>query len=224
MPNSISDSVKQDLCKESVVTWEKEVHIFVTDTMRLVGIEMARVLDVAFAGLQKRSVYRESKVYLNDFLKQHAEDLRSKLIYAFKLESHQLYTLNEHFFELNQESELRELMRHRHHYRWMAHVKDDSNTRPRPLTEMNADEKKKEATVMDEQVKRMGRDLFQQELEVCAYVRAYYLPRLRGSLTTRLCTLFRACSRLLRIRSHLVCISIANWACWTNQIAPCSTA
>jgi hypothetical protein len=175
MPNSIPDAVKQDLCKESVRTWEKEVQIFITETMRLVAAEMAKVLDVAFAGLQKRAVYREAKVHLNDFLKEHAENLRSRLMYAFQLEGHQLYTLNEQFFQLNQESELRELMRHRHHYRWAAFTKDESNTRPKALGEMNADEKKKEAATMDDQAKKMGRDTFQQELEVCAYVRGYFL-------------------------------------------------
>jgi hypothetical protein len=130
---------------------------------------------MAFAGLQKRAVFREAKVHLNEFVKEHTEDLRTKLMYAFQLESHQLYTLNEQFFQLNQESELRELVRHRHHYRWLAHTKDESNMRPKALEEMSADEKRKEAATMDDQVKKMGRDPFQQELEVCAYVRGYYL-------------------------------------------------
>lgn len=175
MPNSIPDAVKQDLCRESVLTWEKEVQIFVTETMRLVGAEMAKVLDTAFAGLQKRAVFRQAKVHLNDFLKEHAEDLRSKLVYAFQLESYQLYTLNEQFFQLNQEGELRELMRHRHHYRWLAYTKDESNKRPTPLEEMDADERQKEASQMAKDAAKLGRDPYQQELEVCSYVRGYYL-------------------------------------------------
>jgi GTP-binding protein EngB required for normal cell division len=175
MPNSIPDTVYTFLCQESVQHWGKVIQLFVADTMKLVYAEMHKALDIAFASLKKRTAYREARIHLDAFLKTHQETLMQQLSYAYKLERHQLYTSNQKFFEINQESELRELQRHRHHYRWLSHTGQQSIDRPRPIEQLSEEEKREEATRVNKEGPKMGPDPFSQELQVASYVRGYYL-------------------------------------------------
>lgn len=178
VPDSIPEGVYQYLCTESIQPWSRPVNIFMKETTKLVNAELHKALESAFSVLKKRSVYREARSHLDAFLKAHRDTLAAQLSYALNLERRRMYTKNDIFFAINKESELRELTRHRHFYRWAAmgqQAAQGDGQRPRPLSEMTEEEKQQEQARMAKEAPKMGRDPFQQELEVAAYIRGYYL-------------------------------------------------
>lgn len=177
VPDSIPDSVYQFLCTESVQPWGRPVNTFLKETTKLVNAQLHRALETAFSVLKKRSVYREARTYLDAFLKTHRENLTVQLHYALNLERRRMYTVNDTFFTANKESELRELTRHRHFYRWaaMGQAGQDERPRPRDYSKMTEEERQNEQARMAKEAPKMGKDPYQQELEVGAYIRGYYL-------------------------------------------------
>ena len=179
VPNSIPEGVYEFLCKEAVQPWGQPVNTLLKETTKSVHSALQKALGDAFSLLKKRSVYREAKAHLDAFLKVHRDNLAAQLGYAHSLERRRMYTANDVFFTSNQESELRELTRHRHFYRWAAVIGQQSaqgeRQRPRPYKEMTDEEKQQEQARMAKEAPKMGRDPFQQELEVAAYARGYYL-------------------------------------------------
>ncbi|KAB5543142.1 P-loop containing nucleoside triphosphate hydrolase protein [Coniochaeta sp. 2T2.1] len=177
VPDSIPDAVFQFLCTESVQPWGRPVQAFLKDTMKLVNAELHSALDTAFSMLKKRTVYREARAHLDALLKAHRETLTQQLGYALNLERRRMFTKNSSFFTTNKESELRELTRFRHFYRWASIMGQQAvqGERPKPYEKMTEEEKQQEQARMAKETPKMGRDPYQQELEVAAYVRGYYL-------------------------------------------------
>lgn len=174
MPNTIAHEVYEFLCMDAVKPWNKPLITFLNGTVKLLEGEMSIALDQAFASLKKRLVFRESKKHLGDFIKSHRETLTSQLMYTYRTETRRLYTINLTFFNHNQEEEKRILVRHRHHYRWAAHSGVPSET-PKPLSELTEEERLQEQSRMQKEANKMGRDPYEQEIGVIAYVRGYYL-------------------------------------------------
>ncbi|OIW25462.1 P-loop containing nucleoside triphosphate hydrolase protein, partial [Coniochaeta ligniaria NRRL 30616] len=178
VPDSIPDGVYQFLCTESVQPWARPVNTFLKETTKLVNAELHKALETAFSILKKRTVYREARTYLDVFLKAHRDTLSAQLHYALSLERRRMYTKNGDFFTVNREAELRDLTRHRHFYRWAAmgqQAAQGERQRPRPYRDMTDEERQLESARMAKEAPKMGRDPYQQELEVCAYTRGYYL-------------------------------------------------
>lgn len=177
VPDSIPDSVYQFLCTESVQPWARPVNTFLKETTKLVNAQLHRALETAFSVLKKRSVYREARTYLDAFLRTRRETLSAQLNYALNLERRRMFTMNDTFFTANKESELRELTRHRHFYRWaaMGQAGQDERPRPRDYSKMTEEERQNEQARMAKEAPKMGKDPYQQELEVGAYIRGYYL-------------------------------------------------
>jgi hypothetical protein len=185
VPDSIPEGVYQYLCTESVQPWIRPVTTFMKETSKLVNAELHKALDTAFSVLKKRTVYREARTYLDAFLKAHRDTLANQLNYALTLERRRMYTKNDAFFAINKESELRELKRHRHFYRWAAMGQHQQQQqaggptgepqRPQPLKQMSEEQIQQEQARMAKEAPKMGPDPYKQELEVAAYTRGYYL-------------------------------------------------
>lgn len=181
VPNSVPDGVYEFLCREAVQPWGLPVNTLLRETTRLVNAELHKALGNAFSLLKKRSVFREAKSYLDDFLKAHRVSLAARLGYAHNLERRRMYTRNESFFTVNQESELRDLTRHRHFYRWAAVTGQQpapgsgERQRPKLWKDMTEEERQQEQARMAKEAPKLGRDPYQQELLVAAYARGYYL-------------------------------------------------
>jgi hypothetical protein len=176
MPNTVPHEVYEFLCMEAVKPWTKPLSIFMNDTMKLLQGEVNKHLEIAFSGLRKRLVFRESKAHLAAFIKGHRETLTTQLMHAYKLETHRLYTVNNDFFNFNLESEKRLLARHRHYYRWAAMMNSTQQMEPlKPIEKLSDEEKLQEQNRTAKEAMKLGKDPFAQELDVAAYVRAYYL-------------------------------------------------
>lgn len=174
MPNAIPHEVYEFLCMDAVKPWNKPLAAFLNGTIQLLQREMMSALDRAFSGLKKRFVFRESKKHLVDFVKSHREVLTGQLMHAYKTETHRLYTVNNAFFNHNLEEEKRILARHRHHYRWAAHCGQAPESL-KPVEQLSEEERLQEQSRMQKEAAKMGKDPYEQEIDVVAYVRGYYL-------------------------------------------------
>lgn len=174
MPNAIPYEVYEFLCMDAVKPWNKPLSTFLNATMQLLQKEAMSSLDQAFSNLKKRLVFREAKKHLGDFIKGHRETLTAQLMHTYRTETFRLYTVNNAFFNHNLEEEKRILARHRHHYRWAAHIGQASESL-KPLDKLNEEERVQEQSRMQKEANKMGKDMYEQELDVVAYVRGYYL-------------------------------------------------
>jgi hypothetical protein len=174
MPNAIPHEVYEFLCMDAVKPWNKPLSTFLNATMQLLQREMTSSLEHAFANLKKRLVFRESKKHLGDFVKTHRETLTSQLMHTYRTETYRLYTINNTFFNHNLEEEKRILARHRHHYRWAAHS-GQPNESIKALEKLSEEERLQEQSRMQKEAIKLGKDPYEQEIDVVAYVRGYYL-------------------------------------------------
>jgi hypothetical protein len=142
--------------------------------MKLLQEEITKILDQAFSKLRKRAIYREAKSLVNAFLDEHRDRILCRFNYTHKLEAHALYTLSDETFERNRETERRILLRHRHHYRWVAHT-GQTGDRIRPWELLTEEERIQDQARMQKEALKLGKDPYEKELEVAAWVRGYYL-------------------------------------------------
>lgn len=173
MPGVVSDEVYNDLCREAVGTWLKPVNVFLDATMGQIFDVFREKLSVAFKTLQNRTIFRKSIAFIDKFLTDHQKETAKLLEKLYRLETRQLFCLNKDAFEGYKKQELRQLTRARHHLRWKDFCGEES-----PFTQwedMSESARGAEMRKMDKESVEMGPDGFEMELDVAAYVRAYYL-------------------------------------------------
>ncbi|KAK4098027.1 hypothetical protein N658DRAFT_432899 [Parathielavia hyrcaniae] len=173
-PGLVSASVYEPLYTESAKTWAPHLEKFIKDTFQFLQAEIMRILDASFAHLKNRAVYKESLEHMRVFVEAHKAELRAQLQLIYSLESKRLFTKDEEALKRNQAAERSILVRHRNHFRIAAHNGEELCTVPK-VEDMTDEERKQEETKMARELKNLGPDPFEPELNVAAYIRGYYL-------------------------------------------------
>ncbi|KAK3349813.1 P-loop containing nucleoside triphosphate hydrolase protein [Lasiosphaeria hispida] len=174
-PGLVSASVHEPLYKEAAMTWDTHLEAFIRDTFDFLHMEIMQILDGSLGHLKNTAVYKESLEHMKAFVETHRNELRGQLGLIFKLESRRLFTKDEDSLERNKALEKKILVRHRHHFRWAAHIGDDSMAPIHKMEELTEEELAQEAVRMQREAAKMLPDPFDQEINVAAYVRGYYL-------------------------------------------------
>jgi hypothetical protein len=173
-PGLVSASVYESLFTEAAKSWDRHLHKFVDNTLALLQSEIFTILDVAFAHLTNRAVYRESREHMRAFIEAHRTELRAQLDFIYNLESKRLFTKDEGALKRNQAAEKQILVRHRNHFRIAAYNGEELCAVPE-MEDMTDEDRKQEESKMVNELKNLGPDPFEPELAVAAYIRGYYL-------------------------------------------------
>ena len=176
IPDDVPVGVKSFLCLEAIRHWDKPLAKFVNDSMDLIQLEVNRCLGTAFTALRQRAVFKESSAHVRTFLNYHREAIKSQVTNLHHLESYQLYSINTDIFKKNLEDERRLLARHRHHYRWAQRTGTEPDVSSlKDWATLTQEERGQEELKMQKEAAKLGKDDMELELELCAWVRGYYL-------------------------------------------------
>ncbi|EON97208.1 putative dynamin family protein [Phaeoacremonium minimum UCRPA7] len=180
MPNTVPDEVKVVLCREAVHPWVEPLRIFLEKTMNLLRSQVKISLDRALQTLTNRQIFKKSWSILQSFLEEQGRIVNDRLSHVYRMETRQLYTADAETCARHQESERKVLLRNRHYHRMKPFRKGDDKDRPLPIWEqMTPEQRQKEETETQKEIRQLGKDPFETEIEVAAYVRGYYLTAAR---------------------------------------------
>lgn len=172
-PGLVSASVYEPLYTEVARTWRLPLDDFINQTIQFLQNEVMKILDSAFSNLKNRMVYRESMEHMKAFMEKHKEEVRAQLFLIYNLETQRIFTKDEDALQRNKAAEKRILERHRHFLRMAARTGETPAIRK--MEELTEEELAQEQVKMAREIKVIGPDPYDQEINVAAYVRGYYL-------------------------------------------------
>mgnify|MGYP002621868086 CR=1 FL=1 len=173
-PGLVSASVYKPLFEEAAESWEPFVREFVDKTLFILKHRMLVTLDGALSHLKNRVIYKESLALMHQFIESHRERLLEKVKGIYELEKQRLFTKDVETLERHRANEKKILVWHRNHVRVAAHAGEELGRIPK-MEELNEEKLKEETRKLEQGLKNLGPDPFEQEIEVAAYVRGYYL-------------------------------------------------
>ncbi|KAK5658095.1 hypothetical protein OQA88_2651 [Cercophora sp. LCS_1] len=174
-PGLVSPEVYHPLYTDAARTWRPFLNNFIDQTLDFLQQHIMMILNQSFSHLQNTVVYRKSKNHMKTFVDDMKSDLRTQLNTLYDLETKRLFTKDEDSLNRNKALEKKILVRHRHHFRWAAHNQGEQPVRILKMEELTEEELAQEAVRMQKEAAKMLPDPFEQEIEVAAYVRGYYL-------------------------------------------------
>jgi len=173
--NLVSPEVYLPIYTRAAAKWANVLDAFISRTFDFLKAEMMKILDASFQHLTHTVVYKDSKRYMEMFLDSSRNELRVQLKQLYDHESKTFFTKDGQSLERNKAHEKRILSRHRHIYRWAAHIGDSPPKEIRKMESMTEEDLIKESERMHKEAAKMQPDPFETEIEVASYVRGYYL-------------------------------------------------
>jgi len=169
--NLISPEVYLLIYTGAAAKWAHVLDRFISRTFDFLKTKMMKILDVSFQHPTHRVVYK----YMEMFLDSNRDEFRAQLKELYDYESKTFFTKDGQSLERNKAHEKRILSRHRHIYRWAAHIGDYPPKEIRKMESMTEEDLIKESERMHKEAAKMQPDPFETEIEVASYVRGYYL-------------------------------------------------
>ncbi|KAK0744419.1 P-loop containing nucleoside triphosphate hydrolase protein [Apiosordaria backusii] len=174
-PGLVSSNVYEPLFTEAAKAWKVPLQTFLNQTFNFLNKEIQEILDSTFAALKNRAIYKLSTEHMQAFVEVHKKELQAQLALIHELEGTRLFTRNVDALNRYKAEELKILTRHRNHYRIAAHKGEEPAGALPKIEELSEEELAQESTKMEKDLRQMGPEPFQQELEVASYTRGYYV-------------------------------------------------
>lgn len=175
LPN---EKTHNELCMLAVDTWETPLEVFGQATFDLVRKQIETILYKRLEKYAQTELFRAAKAELTKFMDEHENEQQKVMQDIFQMERYKIFTVNKAAMNANKQNEYQLLQKARRATRAKAVAQRKMRSDPKkyPL-EMDYEErsrilKKKTAEVKDEE---LSADPFDEELQVAAYVRGYYL-------------------------------------------------
>ncbi|TPX13650.1 uncharacterized protein E0L32_005853 [Thyridium curvatum] len=178
MPNTVPDEVKVRLCMTAVQHWDEPLEGLLENSIALLQNKLLSILGQSLGSLCNRQVFKKATSVIDGFCREKRKELGAQLIRLYKIESFQLYTLDNETCLRHEHAERRVLGHIRHHSRWQAHQdKLDDVDYPKPASwdHLTEEQRAQEEARMAKEGAKLGPDPYETELGVAAYVRGYYL-------------------------------------------------
>lgn len=174
MSGIVSNEVYNDLCTEAVRDWHRPLNTLLEAAIKDVTEVFNACLRSAFVNLQKREIFKAAKRHIDEFLSFHSTETFKVLQTIYQLETRQMFCLNTEALAQYREQELGQLRHARHHLRWNEY--SGEATQYIPWERLDDTVRVAETRRMEQEMKILGGlDPFEQEINVAAYVRGYYL-------------------------------------------------
>lgn len=178
MPNTVPDEVKMRLCMIAVRHWDEPLECLLENSIALLQNKLLSILGQSLGSLCNRQVFKKATSVIDGFSREKRKELGAQLTRLYKIESFQLYTLDNETCLRHEHAERRVLGHTRHHLRWQAHQdKQDDVDYPKPASwdHLTEEQRAQEEARMAKEGAKLGPDPYETELGVAAYVRGYYL-------------------------------------------------
>ncbi len=171
VPGIVNDQVHSEMCLQSVTPWEGPLEQMVDMTLKMLREQTDKILFNVLSKWQQTQLFKQSRQHLSTFFDDFETTQRVEATALYDLETYKLFTVNTLAWEKYREEEGELLRGARKAVRARAFVKKEISMRRRAQPKDDIARKKAIADVREEQ---LGKDPFQTEIEVAAYVRGYY--------------------------------------------------
>ncbi|RMJ16259.1 hypothetical protein CDV36_004089 [Fusarium kuroshium] len=173
VPDIITEEVYNDMCREAIQPWDGPMKAFLNEVMNLLSTMLESALELSFARLNKRLIYKECRKILTEYLDERRHETLGALEMVYRLETYGLFTVNQEAFRRYQKDEQILLTRYRHQMRMLAAGYGDGRP-PVPWESLTDEKRVQDDRRREADLAKLGPDSFERELEVVAYVRGYY--------------------------------------------------
>ncbi|KAK5626524.1 hypothetical protein RRF57_002238 [Xylaria bambusicola] len=170
----VPDEVRESLCLDAVKKWREPLEKYIDKTAELLEAIAHEALEESLGVLRRRLIFRECKSHLKEFIDELVTDQRVRLSEIYDSETYQMYVLNEDTFTRYRAQELEQLRRARAIFRLKGAALIEWSYEIKRPEEMSNEEKDREAKILNQQLPKLGRDPYDTEIEVAAFVRGYY--------------------------------------------------
>ncbi|KAK4198731.1 P-loop containing nucleoside triphosphate hydrolase protein [Triangularia verruculosa] len=174
-PGLVSSNIYEPLFTEAAKAWRVPLQTFLDQTFEFLEKQIQETLESTFAALKNRVIYKLSTEHMRAFVEMHKKDLQAQLALIYELEGARIFTRNVDALNRYKAGELKILARHRNYYRIAAHKGEEPASGLPKIEELSEEELALESVKMEKDLRQMGPEPFQQELDVAAYTRGYYL-------------------------------------------------
>ncbi|KAK3332803.1 hypothetical protein B0T19DRAFT_111703 [Cercophora scortea] len=173
-PGLVPATVYAPLYLNAAKRWKGPLDGFVKRTFDLLKDVIKAILDRSFGPLENRTVHKESARHVNAFIDQCQKELQAEVDTIYNLETQRLFTKDEKTLKIHTDYERFALNRHRYYHRVAARQEEPVERIP-IFDELTEERQAQEKTKIEKEMNKLGKDSFEQELEVAAYVRGYYV-------------------------------------------------
>ncbi|KAK3693234.1 hypothetical protein B0T22DRAFT_35840 [Podospora appendiculata] len=174
-PGLVPATVYAPLYLNAAKRWKGPLDAFVKRTFDLLKDVIKAILDKSFGPLENRTVHKESTRHMNAFIDRCQKELQAEVDTIYNLETQRLFTKDEKTLKIHTDEERFALNRHRYYHRIAARQEELVVERIPIFDELTEERQSQEKLKIEKEMNRLGKDSFEQELEVAAYVRGYYV-------------------------------------------------
>jgi hypothetical protein len=171
VPGIVNEEVHSKMCMESVAPWAGPLEQMVDETLKMLREQADQILHNVLSKWQQTQLFKQSRQHLSTFFDEFEKAQRADAEALYDLETYKLFTVNTLAWENYREEEGAILRRARKAVRARAYVNKEITMRRRPPFRDENAWKKAIADVKEDQ---LGKDPFETEIGVAAYVRGYY--------------------------------------------------
>ena len=178
MPGTINDRIFNEIALDAVSHWKGPMLVLMHHTMAMVTDEIERMLSEDLKQYKQTDLYRRSLDHVRALLTRLGRDQEYRLKDLFELEIYHVYTINDATFDRYMVQERDLLIQARFKTRATAYVDGQIRTGGRKYIKNSTPEEKRAARckwIKEVKQDELGVDLAAEEVNVAAWVRAYYL-------------------------------------------------
>jgi hypothetical protein len=173
IPGIVNEQVHMEYCMQSVTPWEGPLEVLLDLTLSKLRDLAKTILFQELSRWQQTQLFKQAHEHLRTFFDEFEVNQRSAVADLYSLETYKLFTVNNIALAQYRQEELDRLKHARRNKRLMAYVRSYiKNFESMHRKTLTLEQRKRvEKDVTDE---KLGKDSFETEIEVAAYIRGYY--------------------------------------------------
>jgi hypothetical protein len=179
LPGIVNGKLYDRQCLQSVTPWRQPLEAFFMKTISMLRDQLDEALCIHLGKFQQTELYNSAQRHLHAFLDKYVVEQRFALNELYELETYRPFTINKDSIRDYEVKELKSI----HDTRKIQRAQGIFIRRLKSGQEKKLDEGLTRAEVQKfiqkkaEEIKpeELGKDPFEQEVRVAAYIRAYYI-------------------------------------------------
>lgn len=180
LPDMVNTPVYKYFCHRAVRDWKAPVQQLLHGVIGLLRSEIEKCVDRILGPFRQTGLYRKSIVHIREWIEELLKQQSEVLNEIFELETYNPFTMNQEGIQKIKLVEKAGLQKVRHKVRAIQFIEKEIHTKSLKLKTKDADGEK---TQLQEKMRlvdlvkpeQLDKDTFQNEIDVAAYVRGYYL-------------------------------------------------
>ncbi|TEY30486.1 hypothetical protein BOTCAL_0867g00010 [Botryotinia calthae] len=180
LPDMVNTPVYKYFCHRAVRDWKAPVQQLLRGVIGILRFEIEKCVDRILGPFRQTGLYKKSIVHIREWVEELLKQQSDLLDEIYELEIYNPFTMNQEGIQKIKLVEKAELQKVRHKVRAIQFIEKEIHTKSLKLKTKDTDGEKaqlQEKMRLVDLVKpeQLDKDTFQNEIDVAAYIRGYYL-------------------------------------------------